>query len=519
MNVYPHDVVARSSGAPLPSPPTTGEGKNERPTVGSGHPQRSHRGGSSGGGTSSASSSAAAAAMDDDDGDLRKLSGGTALSEGGPGLKEALMMGGGAAKAEDRSLMIHKETTTHNPSGEKTTTSDGPKKRRSRKKWKKPKDKPNRPLSAYNLFFQAERAAMLGDDIKATATADHPPPEKGQKRIHRKTHGKIGFADMARNIGQKWKDLPDDEKKPFMELATKEKDRYVRELEAWKAEQALIKPTKSLLATLKAEAAEIDSRRNVQELESAIRKTNANKGADLESMTDELHFQKMALLKKQQQQQQIEEDYYRVIQERRMAFLAGRVGMESSLYQHYPSAAEASANALLSQYQPGSLGGMNSMGFAMGPMGMNSRGMNNMGMNNLGMNNLGLNNMGLNNMGMNNMNMNNMGMNSMGMNSMGMNNMGMNMGTAMSRNALTAASMNIMNPPPDLQQQFVGAGRFQQQLRAGLVVGQALNETPSSSAMNTSLASGSSAAAADMSRIDELSSQLRKKSMNGRLSF
>ena len=191
-----------------------------------------------------------------------------------------------------------------------------------------------------------------------------------------------------------------------------------------------------------------------------------------------------------------------------MAFLAGRVGIEPSMYQHYPSAAEASANALLSQYQPGSLGGMNStMGFVMGPMGMNARGMNNVSMNNMGMNNMGMNNMGMNNMGMNNMGMNNMGMNSIGMNNLGMNNLGMNMG--MSRNSL-AASMNMMNPP-DLQQQL-GANRLQQQLRAGLG-GQALHETQSAQNPNSG---GNSVA--DMARMDELSSRIRKN-MNNRSSF
>ena len=70
--------------------------------------------------------------------------------------------------------------------GDEKSASTTPKKRRIRKKWKKPKDKPTRPLSAYNLFFRKERALMLGD-------AAPPTLEKGQKRVHRKTHGKIGM--------------------------------------------------------------------------------------------------------------------------------------------------------------------------------------------------------------------------------------------------------------------------------------------------------------------------------------
>ena len=75
--------------------------------------------------------------------------------------------------------------------GDEKPASTTPKKRRIRKKWKKPKDKPTRPLSAYNLFFRKERAEMLGD-------AAPPTLEKGQKRVHRKTHGKIGkLIDLA----------------------------------------------------------------------------------------------------------------------------------------------------------------------------------------------------------------------------------------------------------------------------------------------------------------------------------
>jgi hypothetical protein len=378
-----------------------------------------------------------------EDGDLRKFSGGMTLSQSGPSMPKKMV------SLDKTKKPVIKVKKSHDPSGDNS----GLKKRQTRKKWKKPKDKPNRPLSAYNLFFQAERATMLGDDAKAH------DQDKGQKRIHRKTHGKIGFADMARNIGQKWKDLPEDEKKPFVEQAAKEKDRYVAELDAWKAEQAVVNPSKSLVAALKAEAVEIDtSKTNEAEatLEKTFRSTAQDERVKLTTTTGGINLHSMAMLNQQQQHQK--EDYLRALQERRMALLAGRMGMDSSMFQHYPSAAEASANALLSQYQPSSLGAMNSMGFVMGPMGMN-----------------------------------NMGMNSMGMNGMGMNNTGMNM-----RMTSLAASMNMI--PPGHHQ--YGASRLQQQLRADLG-GQGLNEFNSAQIPNFV------GNPADVARMDEISSQLR----------
>jgi hypothetical protein len=107
------------------------------------------------------------------------------------------------------------------------------KKRRPRKKWKKPKDKPNRPLSAYNLFFQQERAAMVGDRSNNKNTSgdgnnsvDETLSDQSnsnssnnnndiKRRVHRKTHGKIGFAEMARSIGARWKTLPSSDKQVF----------------------------------------------------------------------------------------------------------------------------------------------------------------------------------------------------------------------------------------------------------------------------------------------------------------
>lgn len=100
-----------------------------------------------------------------------------------------------------------------------------------RKKWQKPKDKPSRPLSAYNLFFQFERSNMLGVDIPSVEL------ENKKKRCHCKTHGKIGFAEMARAIGAKWKSLEAQERKIFEEKADEKKKQYTLELAAWKALQ------------------------------------------------------------------------------------------------------------------------------------------------------------------------------------------------------------------------------------------------------------------------------------------
>ena len=82
--------------------------------------------------------------------------------------------------------------------------------------------KPKRPLSAYNFFFQEERSRLLGV----------PPCTEDEKkrRKHRKSHGKIAFTDLARHIGQKWKELAPEDKTEYEKKQQEDRRRYHREL-------------------------------------------------------------------------------------------------------------------------------------------------------------------------------------------------------------------------------------------------------------------------------------------------
>lgn len=52
---------------------------------------------------------------------------------------------------------------------------------------------------------------------------------KKKKRVHRKTHGKIGFAQLAKHIAHQWKSLDRDSRSHFEHLAELERQRYEKE--------------------------------------------------------------------------------------------------------------------------------------------------------------------------------------------------------------------------------------------------------------------------------------------------
>lgn len=119
--------------------------------------------------------------------------------------------------------------------------------------WKKPKDKPKRPLSAYNIFFQQERKEIIALLPEDNTVRNDGLTEEQRRSKHRKTHGKIGFADLARVIADKWKLLDVADKGAFESRANAEKERYRSELDAWKRTQAVgIKTSKPMKKKKKA---------------------------------------------------------------------------------------------------------------------------------------------------------------------------------------------------------------------------------------------------------------------------
>ena len=86
-------------------------------------------------------------------------------------------------------------------------------------------EKPKRPLSAYNIFFKHERGKILS----TTPTRAEGKP--------RRSHGKIGFAELARTIAAKWNKIDPETRAQYDKLAADDKRRYVAAMDVWKKQQ------------------------------------------------------------------------------------------------------------------------------------------------------------------------------------------------------------------------------------------------------------------------------------------
>jgi hypothetical protein len=88
-------------------------------------------------------------------------------------------------------------------------------KKETRGRKKKPRDMPNRPLSAYNLFFQREHK-LISSELKANSAAPA-----------------IGYTEMARVVSQRWKAISDEEATHLRDAAANELVRYKQAMEIY----------------------------------------------------------------------------------------------------------------------------------------------------------------------------------------------------------------------------------------------------------------------------------------------
>ena len=102
--------------------------------------------------------------------------------------------------------------------------------------------KPKRPMTAYNFFFRDEHARIRdqleADDVAAEeaeiakAEADGTePPAKKKRRKKISPREKLGFEDLGKLIGQRWRDIDPEELAKYKKLASKDSKRYKKESE------------------------------------------------------------------------------------------------------------------------------------------------------------------------------------------------------------------------------------------------------------------------------------------------
>ena len=112
--------------------------------------------------------------------------------------------------------------------------------------------KPKRPMTAYNFFFQSEHQKIRqesegympedeGGDKKEEVTSSIANDSTATSTKKRKT-SRVGFEDLGKLIGKRWKEIGKDELERYQELARKDSERYKRESEKYYEDQSKIIP-------------------------------------------------------------------------------------------------------------------------------------------------------------------------------------------------------------------------------------------------------------------------------------
>jgi len=108
---------------------------------------------------------------------------------------------------------------------------------------KKPKDKPKRPLSAYNYFFKEEREkilrVVLADDPEKIDNDPDGEDYINEDTVSRlkKEGGKVSFEEMGKLIGQRWKNIDPDRLAKYAEMAAEDTERYKKEMQSYNGRQ------------------------------------------------------------------------------------------------------------------------------------------------------------------------------------------------------------------------------------------------------------------------------------------
>ncbi|GAX24101.1 hypothetical protein FisN_9Hh353 [Fistulifera solaris] len=98
---------------------------------------------------------------------------------------------------------------------------------------------PLRALSAYNFFFRDERDRILNNkehdwskEKEDALLQGHWNRDRSEKRIHCKTHGKLSFTALSKEVSRRWKALPNKQKDFYRRVAQRDWKRYEKELSA-----------------------------------------------------------------------------------------------------------------------------------------------------------------------------------------------------------------------------------------------------------------------------------------------
>ncbi len=91
------------------------------------------------------------------------------------------------------------------------------------------KGKPKRALTAYNLFFKEQRELILAERRQSNNALD----KSMLSRLAKRRQNGVGFEEMGKMIGQRWKELGSEMRLLYEAKAKEEKRRYSDELAAY----------------------------------------------------------------------------------------------------------------------------------------------------------------------------------------------------------------------------------------------------------------------------------------------